>query len=249
MVYTIRGKAGESVVLTVLRKNKVIKNKIRREKVEWDTDSLVVLGNDFGLVTIHQFSLATPKLLRESLLQLKKAKLRGLVIDLRGNSGGLLDKAIECIQYFLPEATPIVTKVGRDGSKERVLAKGAPLVSGIPVTIIVDSSTACGAEIMASTLREALGASIVGIHTFGKGSIQNVEELSNHYAYKFTIAGFETPSGKIIDGVGIEPDLVVERTKELSLESLRHTNNPEERIAADNQLRSALALLKLSAAK
>jgi carboxyl-terminal processing protease len=249
VVYSIRGKVGDSVTLTILRKNKVLTKKVRREKVEWDTDGLTVLRDDIGLIAIHQFSLATPKLLKDALLQFTKLKLRGLVVDLRGNGGGLLDKAIDCIQYFLPEGAPIMTKISREGKKERVLSQGNPMIRGIPLAILVDSATACGAEIMASTLRENLSATIIGVHTFGKGSVQSVEELPNHYAYKFTIAGFETGSGKPIDGVGIEPDLVVERAQETSLDGLRHTSNLEERISEDNQLRSALALLQLKMVK
>jgi carboxyl-terminal processing protease len=245
VVAGIRGKAGDSVSLLVWRKDQILTKRIRRTTVEWDADRFQALGDGVGMLTIRQFSTATPSMVEKAIDAAKQAAIRALVIDLRGNAGGLLDKAVETIQLFVPAGTPVLVRVGRNEQRERELAKAGPRISGIPIAVLVDKTTACGAEIMASALRGAIGAVIVGEHTFGKGSAQSVEELPNHYAYRFTVAGFETGGGQKIDGVGIEPDLRVAPAAGTSLESLRHVSAPAQRLTADDPLRTAVAVLQL----
>jgi len=209
VVYAIRGQAGESRRLTVLRDAELRHVKLRLSAVAWAVAESEVLPGGIGRVTVRYFTEATPKLLRAALEKLKRQNVRALVVDLRGNEGGILDSAVDSAGLFLPADSAVVTLHERAGKTETLRTKGAPVLGKLPLAVLVDESTACGAEILASALREDAGAVLIGATTKGKGSVQRIDELPNGYAVKYTIATFTTPGGVDFAGHGLAPDMRV----------------------------------------
>jgi carboxyl-terminal processing protease len=245
VVYAIRGMSGEKVSLTILRGDKILTRSIPRESVHWNSVDYSLLPSSTGLIAIRYFSETTPNLLREALSELLKKDVKGLVIDLRNNEGGLFEKAIESIELFLPEGRPIVKVIKRGNAEEIISSRRKPMISGLLVTVLTNETTSCGAEIMASALRENLGAPIVGHKTFGKLNAQTLEELPNKYAFKFTSSIFQTPSGKTLDGVGLEPDFSVDLAEGKKLDSVQRIKEIEKRLSEDQPLRTALSIIEM----
>src|SRR5262249_28410143 len=127
--------------------------------------------------------------------------------------------------------------------EEKIVTATDPVVSGVPITVLIDGGTASGAELLAGALRDHLNAKLVGMRTTGKWNVQKIADLSNGYALKYTIGVFKTPKGQAPDGVGIDPEVPVDlEPKRVGM--AQRTSDANARIAADPQLRAALALLK-----
>ncbi|MDC7676935.1 S41 family peptidase [Asticcacaulis machinosus] len=173
------------------------------------------MEGDFGYLRISSFNENTAKEARDALTELKaKHKLKGLVLDLRNNPGGLLDQSVGVADMFL-EGGEVVSQRGRDTSDiVRYHAKKGDMMKGLPIVVLTNPGSASAAEIVAGALQDQKRASIVGLTTFGKGSVQSVMDLGEGRAVKLTIARYYTPSGRSIQKTGIEPDLEVAQTKE-----------------------------------
>ena len=244
MVYDIRGQAGETVHLTLLRDDKIISKDVRREKVTWDTVRSETLDHNVGVITINYFSSKTPQLLKESLERLKTKNIKALVLDLRQNDGGYFDGMIQSAELFVPAGQVILTTVKRGGVEEPVISKGSSLLGkNIPVEVLVNGETSSSAEMLAGSLKENIGAKIIGQKTKGKWSAQSLEELPNKYAIKYTVSFFKTPQGEELDGKGLEPDVVVDFDGD-KVEKARRLMSETERLKTDVQLRTALNLVK-----
>ena len=139
---------------------------------------------------------------------------RGIVIDVRNNPGGFLDVSVEMISKFVPKGEVVVWEQGRDDEKDAYQARGGDSLSGIPVVVLVNEGSASASEILAGALRDIRGAQLVGKKTFGKGSVQQLEDLSDGSSMRITIAKWLTPSGQSIHDVGLDPDIDVEITSE-----------------------------------
>jgi carboxyl-terminal processing protease len=131
----------------------------------------------------------------------------------------------------------------REGREETITSKGTPPLPSTPVVILANQDTSSSGELLAGALAEDLHAQVVGMRTYGKWSVQSVDELGNGYAIKYTTALFHTPSGKSYDGVGLTPDIEVDADR-AQIDRARAITDPVARLAADAQLRTALALLK-----
>ncbi len=142
---------------------------------------------------------------------------------------------------FVPEGSTIVALTRRGKEDRRELAKGTTYLPGIPTAVLVDGSTASGAEFFAACLQENRHARVIGTKTTGKWSVQMVDELGNGYAFKYTMALFKSPSGRNYEGVGMAPDIEV--AMEESAYSRATATKPEDRLAADMQLRTAKEVL------
>jgi carboxyl-terminal processing protease len=241
-VADIRGKAGESVVLSVLRDDKLLSVTVRREIVSMEEVMHRVFEPSIGYVSIHAFSTRTVPELRAALDDLAPRQVRAIVVDLRQNAGGSFDEAVSAGEQFLPAGTGIVTLKRREGKEERFVSKGAPLLAGAPIAVLVDHATSSGAELLTAALQEGRHARVVGARTFGKWSVQMIHELPNGYAYKLTSSLFASPSGRAFDGVGLTPDVEVDMDRE-QLEKTWSLADADKRVAGDVQLRTALALL------
>lgn len=241
VVADIRGRAGTTVTISVLRGDKLQSFTLTRDRLAYDAPS-VTLIEGIGLVHIPSFNEKTPAAVRAGLEDLeKKGGAKALIIDLRHSPGGSFDRALETAELLLPEGSPIVALKKKGKPEEMHTSKGKPILGDLPAAVLVDANTASGGELLAAALREQRHAKIVGEKTYGKWSVQSLDDLPNGYAYKYTLGLFKTPSGKSFEGVGLTPDLDVAMAEE-ALTKANHAK-PEERGTIDVQFRTAKELL------
>ncbi len=180
-----------------------------------------MLDNDFGYVRVTQFQEPTAGLLRQAVLDLKTKnnnKLNGIIIDLRNNPGGLLESAVQVVNNFLTVKTlnnrfkdVIVYTEGRlPEAQYSAKATGTDILDGAPIVVLINGGSASASEIVAGALQDYQRALIVGTPSFGKGSVQTVIPLDKNHALKLTTALYHTPSGRVIQNVGIIPDVQLE---------------------------------------
>lgn len=222
----MRGKSGSPVVLTVLRKGEKLPLtfKLTREIIHISSVKTKMLDNDFGYVRISQFQEPTAKLMRDSIIELKNKNLGhldGIILDLRNNPGGLLETAVQVVNNFLDSKKlqnkyndVIVYTEGRlPEAQYQAKATGADILNGAPIVILINNGSASASEIVAGALQDYHRALIVGTPSFGKGSVQTVIPLDKTHALKLTTALYHTPSGRVIQNVGIVPDVQIEDLK------------------------------------
>ncbi|HHT9116666.1 MAG: PDZ domain-containing protein [Planctomycetes bacterium] len=208
----LRGDPGTQVVLSVMTEKAAEPKQVtlKREIIAIPTVESASLDNDLGYIKIRNFQDDTSQCLNEHLKRLKTSnnRIKGLIIDLRNNSGGLLDQAIEVADKFI-EKGPIVVTVGPSGHPQEIQeARKTDTDEGpYPIVVLVDAGSASGAEIVAGALKENNRAVIVGDRSFGKGSVQQLIELMDGSALKLTIAKYLTPLFTDIQSVGITPDI------------------------------------------
>ncbi len=205
----IRGPKGTKVKLTILRKgvDKPLEFVITRDVIPIRSVKKYMLASHIGYVRISSFQSNTTKELKQALRELEKKGLKGLILDLRNNPGGLLNQAIEVSDVFL-ESGIIVSTKGRKKAQNMVAYAHRNLVErNYPIVVLVNGGTASAAEIVSGALQDNKRALIVGTKTFGKGSVQTVIPLSDGSALRLTTARYYTPSGRCIQVTGIEPDI------------------------------------------
>ena len=214
----LRGAMGTSVTVTFLRDGQEPREVVlTREVIRVDSVRGRMEG-EFGYLRIATFNENTGRELREQIakLQAENPAIKGYVVDLRNNGGGLLTAAIEVSDVFL-ERGEIVSQRGRKAEDiERYVAKPGDLTGGLPIVVLTNYGSASASEIVAGALKDHERATLVGLTTFGKGSVQTVLPLRNGQdgALSITTARYFTPSGRSIQKIGIEPDLEVARTAE-----------------------------------
>lgn len=222
-VNLMRGKPGSPIELTILRKgnNKPLVFDLVREVIQIKSVKSKLLSTGYGYVRISQFQAHTGQDMLKAIAQLKQqanGPLKGMVLDLRNNPGGLLDSAIQVSDAFLgkdkagkPEL--IVYTEGRlPGSKFTALANDNPsdVLKNAPMVVLINNGSASASEIVAGALKDNKRAIILGTQSFGKGSVQTVLPLDNKTGIKLTTALYYTPSGTSIQAKGITPDIIVE---------------------------------------
>ncbi|MFQ3665796.1 MAG: S41 family peptidase [Sphingomonadaceae bacterium] len=209
----MRGRPGTSIKLTVVRPGvpkplefRLTREIIRIRPVRWET------RGDVGVIRISSFNRQTGEATRLAITALDRqlgTRLKGYVIDLRSNPGGLLDQAIEVTDAFLARGE-IVSQRGRGKeSIERYFARTADLTNGRPLVVLVDEGSASAAEIVAGALQDSRRALVIGQRTFGKGSVQTLIPLSADTGLRLTTARYYTPSGRSVQEEGIDPDILV----------------------------------------
>lgn len=222
-VNLMRGKPGSSIELTILRKGtpKPLVFNLVREKIQIKSVQSRLLDNQYGYVRLAQFQALTFKDMEHAIDELKKKSsgghLRGMVLDLRNNPGGLLDSAIQVSDAFLDARDKkghpqmIVYTQGRlPGSKFTAIANPGDILDKAPLVVLINNGSASASEIVAGALKDNNRAVIIGTKSFGKGSVQTVLPLDNDHAIKLTTALYFTPSGTSIQAQGIMPDIIVE---------------------------------------
>ncbi|MDX1804256.1 MAG: S41 family peptidase [Alcanivorax sp.] len=264
-VELMRGKIGSRIRLLVLREGdeKPHEVTLKRERIQIHSVSARLLQPGMGYLRISQFQNNTGDDARKALKQLQaKGELKGLILDLRNNPGGVLNGAVEVSDLFLDKGLVVYTQ-GRDpSSRNDFNATPGDMLNGAPLVVLVNGGTASASEIVSGALQDHSRAIIVGSRTFGKGSVQTVLPLSGNRALKLTTARYYTPKGRSIQAEGITPDIPVEVTKvevrhdqQLREADLpRHLNNengkqddasPANKLALqDYPLSQALAILK-----
>ncbi|HHV56337.1 MAG TPA: S41 family peptidase [Firmicutes bacterium] len=203
----MRGKAGTEVVLEIERGGKTFSVPITREIIEVNPVESKLLPEGYGYVRLTNFNEHAGQRLREALDQLSKQGMRGVILDLRGNPGGLLAQALEVAREFVP-AGPVVYVEERQQKERRVLSSDLPRERW-PLVVLVDGGSASAAEIVAGAVQDRKAGVLVGEKTFGKATVQDVFRLANGGAVKLTIGHYLTPNGRSINKQGITPDVVV----------------------------------------
>jgi len=239
-VSLMRGEPGTEVTITTLRPSTREVNEITITREEIDVVSVKdteMIQDGIGYIRITQFNEPTAGRLKEALEQLSDEGMEGLVLDLRGNPGGLLTAATEVAELFLPRGELIVFTKGRGNTKNRPF-KSSGLThytaNDFPMVILVNGGSASASEIVAGALQDHKRAMLVGEKTFGKGSVQSLLPLDDGSAIKLTTAKYYTPSERVIHEKGIAPDYVVEMPAE-DLFRLR-TQTVQEEDEADGLL-------------
>jgi carboxyl-terminal processing protease len=208
----IRGPEGGSVGLEVNRDGTDHTIRVVRAKVQgWvvQSDVRVVGDRRVGYVTISDFSEGVGDRTREAVQSVLDNGAVAIVIDLRGNPGGLAKEAVRTAEVFLPVGSPVLTERGEHIDTETFSTRFTPVDTNIPLALLVDGQTASSAEILAGALRDNGRAELFGSTTFGKGRIQDIITLKTGGAFKYTYAEYLTPSGFALDRVGLSPDFVV----------------------------------------
>ena len=183
---------------------------------------------DIGYIRITSFNEQTSGGLAKAVEKLKadtKGKLRGLVLDLRNNPGGLLDQAVAVSDAFLDKGEIVSTRTRRADDAQRFNARPGDLASGLPMVVLINSGSASASEIVAGALQDHRRAIVMGTRSFGKGSVQTIIPMPGHGAMRLTTARYYTPSGRSIQGTGIDPDLEVEQ---LRLEAISEADRRRE---------------------
>jgi len=224
-VKIMRGKVGTDIVLTIIREGeeKPLKITITRDVIKVKSVRSKDLGEGFGYLRISQFQSHTGENLAEAIDKLKKdngGKLKGLVLDLRNNPGGVLNAAVEVSDAFLDSGLIVYTQGRIADSEMKFSATPRRLLDGAPLVVLVNGGSASASEIVAGALQDHKRAVIVGTRTFGKGSVQTILPLNEKTALKLTTARYYTPSGRSIQAEGVTPDIVLAPVKITKLEGL-----------------------------
>ena len=218
-VKVMRGKPGTDIVLTIVREgvDRPIRITITRDVIRVTSVRSRALEPGYGYVRISQFQLRTGESLREAVGKLREGTgdddLKGLVLDLRNNPGGVLNAAVSVSDAFLDNGIIVYTEGRMDDAKLTFSAKGSDILDGIPLVVLVNAGSASASEIVAGALQDHGRAVIMGEKTFGKGSVQTILPLGNGSALKLTTARYYTPSGTSIQARGIVPDIALDRMR------------------------------------
>jgi len=213
-VKKMRGKTGETVNLTILRdsEKKLLEFKIIRDTIKIkDIKHVRILEDRIGYIRLTEFRENSLQELNNALGTLSKQGMNALIIDLRNNPGGLLDVAVKITGKFLPPNKMIAYTKGRQKTQNLEFLSDAKNTNlDLPLVILINEGSASGSEIVAGALQDYKRAIIIGTKSFGKGSVQTVIPLSDGSALRLTTSHYFTPSGKIINGKGITPDILVD---------------------------------------
>lgn len=234
VVSMIKGEEGTFVKVTVLRDGKEIEFNLERKKLEVDTVNYRMedrSGKKIGYISVSEFDEVTASQFKSAISELNKEGMEGLVIDLRDNPGGLLDVTCEMLDRMIKKGLLVYTvdkygkRVDEDATDSDSFDK--------PVAILVNGNSASASEVFSGAMKDYKAATLVGAKTFGKGIVQSIVPFGDGTAMKVTVSKYYTPNGVNIHGTGIEPDVVVELSKDA-------TKNGKYERKNDNQLDKAL---------
>lgn len=230
-VKKIRGKKGTKVKLTIVRSNgeqkeiEITRDTIDIPSVKWRTE------NDIGIIEIGRFGDDTVKLTEKAAQEFKDAGIKKVVLDVRGNPGGLLDAAVGVSNIWLPKGATILEEKRGEETIRTFTAPKEPILNGVETVVLIDKGSASASEIVAGALHDNKVATLIGETSYGKGSVQQLIDLDSGGSLKVTIARWYTPDNKNIDKEGIKPDTEVKMTAE------------EAKAKKDPQLAKAKAIL------
>lgn len=236
VVSMMKGDEGTVVKVTVVREgvSDPIELTITRAKIEIETVEYEMLDNNIGYVQVSGFDEPTSGQFKEAIKDLQAQGMKGLVIDLRDNGGGLLTTVVDMLDYILPEGMIVYTE-DKYGNKEEYRGTDADVLD-MPMAVLINGNSASASEIFAAAIQDYEAATLVGTTSFGKGIVQSILPLTDGSAVKITIARYFTPKGVCIHGIGVTPDVEVELDDALKqLVVIPHDT--------DNQLQTAISLL------
>ena len=234
-VNLMRGPVGSPIEITIRRKGlKKAKNfEITREIIEIKSVRSELIKNEVGYLRLRAFNENSSSQLKKEIFKLKKnSKLKGYILDLRNNPGGLLTQAIKITDYFLEDGEIVSTKGRKQRENRKFFAKKGDIINGKPLVVLINKGSASASEIVAGALQDQKRAILLGETTYGKGSVQSIIPLKNNGAIRLTISKYYLPSGKSISDIGVSPDIKIEESEE---EFVINTDS-------DNQLNYAVEL-------
>jgi carboxyl-terminal processing protease len=221
----IRGQRGTPVTLTVLRQGSSdpLEIAVVRAEIKLKSVRLRMMDDQVGYVRISSFSASTGTEMANAVKNLVDQQARGIVVDLRDNPGGYVSTEVEASAQFVDPGTVVLYQQSGNGDRKTYRTEGGGVANDVPVVVLVNKGSASASEIMAGALRDNGRAILVGEQTFGKGTVQNVHELSDKSGVRVTTAQWLTPAEQRIQGVGLRPDQVVEMpaTATISAEASR----------------------------
>lgn len=232
VVKMLRGPAGKPVTIQIRRKivDKLIPVKIVREIIKIKTVRMEMLNDGIAYIKLNHFNLKTDGELRAAIKKAADKKAKGIIMDLRNNPGGLLDVCVDVTSQFIPKGVVVGMKGRFDKANDTLYAKEGR-ANNLPLVVIVNEGSASAAEIFAGAVKDHKRGTIVGMKTFGKGSVQTLFNLPDGSGIYVTIARYHTPSGFVLDHKGLQPDVKVE-------------GEPKKDKKEDKQLQKALGVLK-----
>jgi carboxyl-terminal processing protease len=213
----MRGPPNSKIVLTIKRQNvdKPIEVSLIRETIHIQVVKSRMEPNDIGYVRLSQFTEQADAGIKQAVKNLRQqngGKLRGLVLDLRNNPGGLLDQAVSVSSDFIDQGEIVSTRARHPEDSQRWDAKGADILHGAPMVVLINGGSASASEIVSGALQDHRRAILLGTPSFGKGSVQTVIPLPGNGAMRLTTARYYTPSGRSIQALGITPDVPVQES-------------------------------------
>ena len=232
----IKGEEGTKVTVELLRGSENVKYELTRSKVKVNQVEGKVISDDIGYIKFTSFDETTAEDFKKQYQELAKKNIKSLIIDLRNNGGGIVDKALEIADYIADKDSVLLYEVDKNNKETVRKAKTDPIIN-MPIIILTNENTASASEILAGALKDLGKAKTVGTTTYGKGVIQQILKLSDGSGLKITIEEYQTPNKNKINKVGIEPDEKVELPD--SVESIFTIKESE-----DTQLQKAIDMLK-----
>jgi carboxyl-terminal processing protease len=238
-VKVMKGKPKTKVTITIMRLDKEGNNQtldldIVREEIRLITVKSNIIDNNIGYIRITSFDELTYKDFKENLSKLEKSNIKGLIIDLRNNPGGLLNVCAEIADELLGAGDIVYTQT-KDGTREYLKSDKNQIT--IPIVLLVNEGSASASEILAGAVKDHQRGELIGTKTFGKGVVQRIRELSDGSGIKLTVSEYFTPNGTNIHGIGITPDIVLELNEGVE-------NIGPGYISEDNQLQKAVEVIK-----
>lgn len=218
-VEKMRGPPNSRIVLTIKRQNveKPLEVPLIREMIQIQVVKTRLEEDNIGYIRLSQFSEQADAGIKNAVRNLSRqagGKLNGVVLDLRNNPGGLLDQAVAVTSNFISQGEVVSTRARHTEDSQRWSARGADVLNGAPLVILINNGSASASEIVAGALQDHQRAVLVGTRSFGKGSVQTVIPIPSNGAIRLTTARYYTPSGRAIQAQGVSPDVTVRETRE-----------------------------------
>jgi carboxyl-terminal processing protease len=233
-VELMRGPVGSGIELTIRRigVKKAIVFNIIREIIEVKSVKSEILEKKIGYIKLSSFNENSSTQIKNSLTRFRKQDLKGYILDLRNNPGGLLSQAIKITDYFLDDGEIVSTRSRKSSENRRWFSKKGDIINGKTLVVLINYGSASASEIVAGALKDHKRAIILGVSSYGKGSVQSIIPLKNKGAIRLTISKYYLPSGQSISKIGVTPDIeVVEKSENFKINT-----------KTDNQLNFALKL-------
>lgn len=223
----MKGQEGTEVTLTLYRESKgTFDVKLKRAKINLVTVKGEMIDNNIGLIQVTMFDENTAKNFTDKLKELQGKGMKSLIIDLRGNPGGLLTECVDMVSNFVPKDKVIVSTIDKYNKKTEYKSKGGS-AQGLPVTILTNEGSASASEIFSGAMRDYKLATLVGEKTFGKGVVQVILNAGEGTALKVTVSKYYTPNGENIHHTGIKPNIEVKYPDELRQKPYDRSTDPQ----------------------
>ena len=232
----MRGPVGSDIEITIRRRGikKALIFKITRKVIEVQSVKSKTIDNKVGYIRLTSFNENSSAQIKDKIIEINKnKKIKGFILDLRNNPGGLLSQAIKISDFFLDSGEIVSTKSRKKSENRKWFARKGDVIKGKPLIVLTNYGSASASEIVAGALKDHKRAIIIGENSYGKGSVQSIIPLKNNGAIRLTISKYYLPSGKSISEVGVTPDIEISEANE----------DFKMNTKTDNQLNFALKLL------